>query len=309
MDPDLSGIRPAWSFPAAGAVTPATGFTSTSRMPASSPATAAAGAVASVAAPLGVAAWSRSQAGSSIGIVGAGLAGLACADRLREAGIRATVYEANTRVGGRCFSLRGFFPGQAAERGGELIDNFHKTMIGYARRFGQTLEDVNKVPGEVFYFFDGEHWPESVIVDEFREFVGAMRVDLRQLSQAVTAAHHTPEDERLDQTSLLAYLEGQNATKTVAGPIIKKAIVEAYVAEYGLAAGVFTNDLQRAHRVVARLEAGTIWINNYNLTPIEIPFGGYKRSGIGRENSLATINHYTQLKTVFVEMGDVEAPY
>jgi betaine-aldehyde dehydrogenase len=88
-----------------------------------------------------------------------------------------------------------------------------------------------------------------------------------------------------------------------------EVVDRANATEYGLAAGVFTNDLQRAHRVVARLEAGTIWINNYNLTPVEIPFGGYKRSGMGRENSLTTINHYTQLKTVFVEMGDVEAPY
>ena len=79
--------------------------------------------------------------------------------------------------------------------------------------------------------------------------------------------------------------------------------------DFGLAAGVFTKDIQRAHRVIANLEAGTCWINNYNITPVEMPFGGYKQSGIGRENSLATINHYTQLKSVYVEMGDVEAPY
>ena len=78
---------------------------------------------------------------------------------------------------------------------------------------------------------------------------------------------------------------------------------------YGLAAGVFTRDVQRAHRVVARLEAGTIWINAYNITPVEIPFGGYKQSGIGRENGLAAVDHYTQLKSVYVEMGDVESPY
>ena len=58
-----------------------------------------------------------------------------------------------------------------------------------------------------------------------------------------------------------------------------------------------------------QLQAGTVWINNYNLTPIEVPFGGVKQSGIGRENSLAAIEHYTQLKTVYVEMGDVDAPY
>jgi len=78
---------------------------------------------------------------------------------------------------------------------------------------------------------------------------------------------------------------------------------------FGLAAGVFTRDLQRGHRMVAQLQAGVCWINNYNITPIEMPFGGTKQSGLGRENSLAAIEHYTQLKSVYVEMGDVEAPY
>lgn len=86
-------------------------------------------------------------------------------------------------------------------------------------------------------------------------------------------------------------------------------VARANNTDYGLAAGVFTKDIQRAHRIVARLEAGTIWINNYNLTPVELPFGGYKQSGIGRENSLTTINHYTQVKSVYVEMGDVTAPF
>ena len=71
---------------------------------------------------------------------------------------------------------------------------------------------------------------------------------------------------------------------------------------------MFTRDIQRAHRVVAALEAGTCWINTYNITPIEMPFGGYKQSGIGRENGLAAIEHYTQRKSVYVEMGDVDAP-
>jgi len=89
----------------------------------------------------------------------------------------------------------------------------------------------------------------------------------------------------------------------------EEVVERANNTQYGLAAGVFTKDIQRAHRVVARLQAGTCWINNYNLTPIEMPFGGYKQSGIGRENSLTTIEHYTQLKSVYVEMGDVESPY
>jgi betaine-aldehyde dehydrogenase len=89
----------------------------------------------------------------------------------------------------------------------------------------------------------------------------------------------------------------------------EEVITRANATRFGLAAGVFTRDVQRAHRVVARLQAGICWINNYNITPIEIPFGGYKQSGIGRENSLACIEHYTQLKSVYVEMGDVDAPY
>ena len=88
-----------------------------------------------------------------------------------------------------------------------------------------------------------------------------------------------------------------------------EVVRRANATPYGLAAGVFTSDLRRAHRVAAALEAGIVWINNYNLTPIEVPFGGVKQSGIGRENGRAAIDHYTQLKTVYVEMGDVDAPY
>jgi betaine-aldehyde dehydrogenase len=78
---------------------------------------------------------------------------------------------------------------------------------------------------------------------------------------------------------------------------------------FGLAAGVFTNDLKKAHRVVNKLEAGVCWINNFNITPVEIPFGPYKQSGFGRENGLAAIEAYSQLKTVYVEMGNIDSPY
>jgi betaine-aldehyde dehydrogenase len=88
-----------------------------------------------------------------------------------------------------------------------------------------------------------------------------------------------------------------------------EVIARANATEFGLAAGVFTNDLTRAHRVIAKLEAGTCWINHYNVTPIEMPFGGVKLSGLGRENGRAAVEHYTQLKSVYVAMGDVDAPY
>ncbi|RMH45244.1 MAG: betaine-aldehyde dehydrogenase [Alphaproteobacteria bacterium] len=79
--------------------------------------------------------------------------------------------------------------------------------------------------------------------------------------------------------------------------------------DFGLSAGVFTRDLARAHRVIGRLRAGTCWINTYNLTPVEMPFGGSRLSGVGRENGRAAIEHYSELKSVYVATGAVEAPY
>lgn len=75
---------------------------------------------------------------------------------------------------------------------------------------------------------------------------------------------------------------------------------------FGLGGGVFTQNLNRAHRVSNALDAGSVWINTFNLTPSEVPFGGFKMSGIGRENGLAAIEHFTQTKTIYVEMNDVD---
>jgi monoamine oxidase len=192
------------------------------------------GAAAGALAATGRGALAAPAPNVSVGIVGAGLAGLACADRLRRAGVVATIYEASSRVGGRCFSLGGAFPGpvtfpgQVAERGGEFIDTLHKTMLGYAQAFGLAKEDVAKEPGEVFYFFDGVHHPESAVVDEFRDFVDAMRDDLRDLSNAPDALTHTAADVALDTLSLAEYLDTRGA-----GPLIRQAVEAAYLAEYG----------------------------------------------------------------------------
>jgi len=88
-----------------------------------------------------------------------------------------------------------------------------------------------------------------------------------------------------------------------------EVVARANDTDFGLSAAVFTNDLTRAHRVIAQLQAGTCWINQYNVTPIELPFGGNKQSGIGRENGHAAIDHYSQLKSVYVALGDIDAPY
>ena len=74
--------------------------------------------------------------------------------------------------------------------------------------------------------------------------------------------------------------------------------------DYGLAAGIVTQDLARAHRVIHQLEAGICWINTWGESPAEMPVGGYKQSGVGRENGLTTLAHYTRIKSIQVELGE-----
>jgi betaine-aldehyde dehydrogenase len=107
------------------------------------------------------------------------------------------------------------------------------------------------------------------------------------------------------------------AEQEIFGPVLSvldfedeaDVITRANATEFGLSAGVFTRDISRAHRVIAQLQAGSCFINSYNDAPVEAPFGGSKRSGVGRENSKAAISHYSQIKSVYVRMGDVEAPF
>ncbi|MFB2532251.1 betaine-aldehyde dehydrogenase [Paracoccus sp. p3-h83] len=107
------------------------------------------------------------------------------------------------------------------------------------------------------------------------------------------------------------------AREEIFGPVMSvlpfdsedEVIARANSLPYGLAAGVFTENLTRAHRVIAALNGGTCWINAYNLTPVEMPFGGMGDSGLGRENGRAALEHYSQIKAVYVGMGAVEAPY
>lgn len=107
------------------------------------------------------------------------------------------------------------------------------------------------------------------------------------------------------------------AREEIFGPVMsvldfdteEEVMARANDTEFGLAAGVFTNDLTRAHRVVAGFEAGTCYINTYNDAPVEAPFGGTKASGVGRENSKAAIEHYSELKTVYVRLSELEAPF
>ncbi|RRJ82631.1 betaine-aldehyde dehydrogenase [Aestuariirhabdus litorea] len=106
-------------------------------------------------------------------------------------------------------------------------------------------------------------------------------------------------------------------TDEVFGPVMSvlrfsdeaEVIARANATDYGLAAGVFTRDISRAHRVINQLQAGICWINTWGASPAQMPVGGYKASGIGRENGIESLYQYTQTKSVYVELGELESPY
>ena len=146
-------------------------------------------------------------------IVGAGLAGLTCAYRLRQAGVFATVYEGNTQLGGRCWSIRGAFSdGQVAEHGGELIDQAHTEIRHLAQELGLTLDNLLSAEQngtEPFYYFDGTRQTFAETTDAVKKIWQVMHADLSAASYPTTYDNYTAAGYALDHMSILQWIESR----------------------------------------------------------------------------------------------------
>ncbi|MES2103532.1 MAG: NAD(P)/FAD-dependent oxidoreductase [Pseudomonadota bacterium] len=143
-------------------------------------------------------------------IVGAGLGGLACAYELKKAGIRATVYEASERLGGRCYSNTTSFPGQVAENGGELIDTGHFELRKLAAELGLTLDDLlaydTDKGGQITFWIDGARYTWDQQVSDFAAVSDQFDADNRAAPWPQTYDKHTQRGWELDHMSVTDYI-------------------------------------------------------------------------------------------------------
>jgi monoamine oxidase len=171
--------------------------------------------------------------GESIAVVGAGIAGLHCAYRLKQAGVAVTVYEASSRVGGRMFTASNEYgDGQVFELGGELIDSNHETLLALAEEFDIALDD--RWPDEAdglqidVWFVAGAAVPEATVVEQFTAVASAM-------ADAKLAADNEDDDTAfvmLDNTPLSDWLDENVPPATY--PELHAILTAAYRGEFGL---------------------------------------------------------------------------
>jgi len=185
------------------------------------------GACARVPAPV------RGADKDEVVVVGAGIAGLTCAHRLRQAGVRVRLYEAQDRVGGRMLSLRGHFAdGQVCELGGELIDTGHLRIRSLACELGIELDDLSRDPTAAFgdiWFADGRRHGEDEILREFAPLADAIARDAASLPDGEITAATPGGAEALDRLTITQWLDRNGASGW-----LRRLIEVAYTTEMGL---------------------------------------------------------------------------
>jgi monoamine oxidase len=170
--------------------------------------------LAAGAATVAAGAWApraRAALQPRVVVVGAGLAGLTCAYRLRQAGVLASVHEASDRLGGRCWSIRGAFaPGLVAEHGGELIDTGHLEIRQLCHQLGLTLDNLLQAETngtEPLYFFDGRPYTYAEAAADFNAVYQKLHKDVSAASYPTTYQISTPRGRELDAMSIVDWIE------------------------------------------------------------------------------------------------------
>jgi monoamine oxidase len=179
----------------------------------------------------------RRPAEPQVLIVGAGLAGLTAAYRLRQAGVRVRVLEAQDRLGGRCLSLRGkFADGQVAELGGELIDTGHAHIRALCEELEIPLDDLSIEPSEVHrecFHFGGQRYSEAEVVEAFRPVAALIARDLATIGGDGDISYAHPHNAAaLDQLSIAEWLTAARVSGW-----FRSLLETAYTTEYGLETG------------------------------------------------------------------------
>src|SRR5215218_8820356 len=173
--------------------------------------------------------------GPRIVVVGAGLAGLTCAYRLKQAGYAAAVYEAADRIGGRCWTLRGAFAdGQLVERGGELIDQGHTAIRQLAQELGLMLDNLlaAEINGtEPCYYFDGAPYPFTQATNDLKGIYQTLHRDVSEASYPTLYNNYTQRGYQLDQLSVRDWIN-QNVPGGI-GSRLGQLLDVAYNIEYG----------------------------------------------------------------------------
>lgn len=143
-------------------------------------------------------------------IVGAGLAGLTCAYRLKQGGITSTIYEAADRIGGRCWTRRGIFnEGQIVERGGEFIDTCHIEIQVLAKELGLELDNLIMAEPrgtKPFYFIDGADYSFQEVTEDFKKIYPKLQKDLKEAGETTLYHCYTERGFELDHMSIVDYI-------------------------------------------------------------------------------------------------------
>ena len=173
------------------------------------------------------------QSGGEVVIVGAGIAGLTAAWRLHQAGVRVRIIEAQNRVGGRMFSLRGYFPdAQVVELGGELIDSGHVRIRALAAEMGLLLDDLQEPNPPIkseLWWTDGRAVSEAEIINAFKPVAAAIQRDLATLGDGDITYSAPQNAQALDALTVSQWLDRNGVSGW-----LRKLIEVAYTTEMGL---------------------------------------------------------------------------